>query len=481
MSTERALAYARLNRRRFVAELKAFVRIPSISALPRHAGDVKRCAQWLAAHLRRIGLDHVAIIATPRHPIVYGEWRHAAGRPTLLIYGHYDVQPVDPIGEWRFPPFEPTIRGDDLFGRGACDDKGQMLAHVKAVAAYLETARSLPVNVKCLFEGEEEIGSPHLAAFIARNRDRLAADAVVMSDTTMLGPEQPALTYGMRGALYLELEVRGPAHDLHSGNFGGAVHNPLQALCEIIAKLHDRDGRIAIPGIYDRVQAQGFAEQERITTFGAPDALVLEDAQAQRGWGERGYSLYQRLTVRPALTINGISGGYQGPGGKGVIPSRAVAKLSFRLVPDQDPHEVDRLFRAEVARLTPRTVQTRVKTLVAARPALVDPDQPIIKAAALSYAKGFGTPPALLRSGGTVPVIASFRELLGAPTVMMGFALPDDRMHAPNEKFHLPNFFNGIATSIWFLAALGATATTRPRSRLKTATQDQRLEEGLPR
>jgi acetylornithine deacetylase/succinyl-diaminopimelate desuccinylase-like protein len=384
MSTERALAYARLHRRRFVAELKAFVRIPSVSALPRHASDVARCARWLAAHLRRIGLDQVGIISTPGHPIVYGEWRHAAGRPTLLIYGHYDVQPVDPIGEWRFPPFEPTIRGENLFGRGACDDKGQMLAHVKAVDAYLRSTRSLPVNVKCIFEGEEEIGSPNLATFIARNKDRLAADAVVMSDTTMLGPEQPALTYGMRGALYLELEVRGPGHDLHSGNFGGAVHNPLQALCEIIAKLHDRDGRIAIPGIYDRVQTQGFAEQKRMTEFGAPDALVLEDAQAQRGWGERGYSLYRRLTVRPALTVNGISGGYQGPGGKGVIPRRAVAKLSFRLVPHQDPCEVDKLFRAQIARLTPRTVRTVVRTVVAARPALVDPDQPIMKAAAFS-------------------------------------------------------------------------------------------------
>jgi acetylornithine deacetylase/succinyl-diaminopimelate desuccinylase-like protein len=429
--------------------------------------------------LRRIGLDHVAVISTPGHPIVYGEWRHAAGRPTLLIYGHYDVQPVDPIGEWRFPPFEPTIRGDNLFGRGACDDKGQMLTHVKAVDAYLQTARCLPVNVKCLFEGEEEIGSPNLAAFIARNKDRLAADAVVISDTTMLGPEQPALTYGMRGALYLELEVRGPAHDLHSGNFGGAVHNPLQALCEIIAKLHDRDGRIAIPGIYDRVQTQGFAERERMTEFGAPDALVLEDAQARRGWGERGYSLYQRLTVRPALTVNGISGGYQGPGGKGVIPARAVAKLSFRLVPHQDPREVDKLFRAHIARLTPRTVRTSVKTLVTARPALVDPDQPIVKAAAFSYAKGFGTPPALLRSGGTIPIVAGFQEILGAPTVMMGFALPDDRMHAPNEKFHLPNFFNGIATSIWFLAALG-TAAAKRRSRIKIKTRDQTLAEGLP-
>jgi acetylornithine deacetylase/succinyl-diaminopimelate desuccinylase-like protein len=456
MSTERALAYARNHRRRFVAELKEFIRIPSVSTVPRHAKDVARCARWLAAHLRRIGLDNIEVVSTRGHPIVYGESRRASGRPTLLIYGHYDVQPADPIGEWRSPPFEPTIRGENLFGRGACDDKGQMLAHVKAMEAYLRTGRDLPVNVKCIFEGEEEIGSGNLVPFITRNKDLLAADVVVMSDTTMLGPEQPALAYGMRGDLYLELEVSGPEHDLHSGNFGGAIHNPLQALCEIVAKLHDENGRIAIPGFYDRVQAQSRAEQKRMAEFGAPDALVLEDANARWGWGERGYSLYERLTVRPALTLNGISGGYRGPGRKGVIPRRAVAKLSFRLVPHQNPREVDKLFRAQIARLTPRTVRTAVRTVAGARPALLDPDHPVIKAAAFAYRKGFGTAPALLRSGGTIPVVTSFREILGAPTVMMGFALPDDRMHAPNEKMHLPTFFNGIQTSIWFLAALGA-------------------------
>ena len=455
--------------------------MPSVSALPRHAGDVARCAEWLAAHLRRIGLNNVRIVSTRGHPIVYGEWRRASDRPTLLIYGHYDVQPADPIDEWRSPPFDPTIRGENLLGRGVCDDKGQMLTHVKAVEAYLRTGRRLPVNVKFIFEGEEEIGSGNLVPFIARNRKRLAADAVVMSDTTMLGPEQPAITYGMRGDLYLELEVRGPEHDLHSGNFGGAIHNPLQALCEIIAKLHDESGRIAIPGIYDRVQPQSIAEQERMMKFGAPDALILEDAKEQRGWGERGYSLYERLTVRPALTLNGISGGYRGPGRKGVIPARAVAKLSFRLVPDQDPREVDGLFRAQIARLTPRTVRTVVRTLAGARPALIDLDHPVIKAAAFSYCKGFGTVPALLRSGGTIPVVTTFQKMLGAPTVMMGFALPDDRMHAPNEKFHLPTFFNGIQTSIWFLATLGTTrAGNARRAPIRTERRNEVLEERSP-
>jgi acetylornithine deacetylase/succinyl-diaminopimelate desuccinylase-like protein len=478
MSTERALAYARAHRRRFVADLKEFVRIPSVSGQPRHAKDVARCARWLAAHLRRIGLHEVEIVPTRGHPIVFGKSRQASGQPTLLIYGHYDVQPADPLGEWRSPPFDPTVRGENLFGRGACDDKGQMLTHVKAVEAYLQTGRRLPVNIKCMFEGEEEIGSTNLVPFIARNRDRLAADAVVMSDTVMLGPEQPALSYGMRGALYLELEVRGPEHDLHSGNFGGAVHNPLQALCEIIAKLHDRNGRIAIPGIYDRVRAPSGTEKERMGEYGAPDALVLEDAATRSGWGERGYSLYERLTVRPALTVNGISGGYSGPGGKGVIPGRASAKVSFRLVPDQDPREVDALFRAQIARLTPSTVRTTVRSVAAAKPALLEPDHPVMKAAAGSYRKAFGTSPVLLRSGGTIPVVTSFQELLRAPTVMMGFALPDDGLHAPNEKIHLPTFFNGIATSIWFLSAL---LTTRLGAK-RHARNDMQvvLEEGSP-
>jgi acetylornithine deacetylase/succinyl-diaminopimelate desuccinylase-like protein len=434
-----------------------------------------RCARWLARHLRLIGLDNVGIFSSRGPPIVYAEWRRAPRRPTVLIYGHYDVQPPDPIGEWISAPFEPTVRGENLFGRGACDDKGQMLTHLKAIEAYLRTRGALPLNVKCLFEGEEEIGSPNLAPLIARNKNALAADAVVISDTLMLGPEQPAVNYATRGDLYLEIEVLGPRHDLHSGNFGGAIHNPLQALCEIIAKLHDPSGRIAIPGFYDRVRRSSTAEQARMTEFGAPDALVLEDAGSERGWGEPGYSLYERLTVRPALTINGISGGYLGPGRKGVIPARAVAKLSFRLVPDQDPRDVDRLFRNHVARLTPPTVSAEVRTVSGTRPAVINPLHPALRAAALAYRKGFGAPPALLRSGGTIPVVSTFQQMLGAPIVLMGFALPGDRMHAPNEKIHLPTFFNGIATSIWFLALLGGSREFEIKQRPK---QDTTLADG---
>lgn len=453
---ERALAYARNHRLQSLAELKEFVRFPSVSAQPQHAGDVKRCADWLAAHLRRIGLKDVSVIATRRHPIVYATWRGAMGRPTVLIYGHYDVQPTDPVGEWHTPPFDPVVRGRELFGRGACDDKGQMFAHVKALEAYLQTRHALPVNVKCLFEGEEEIGSPHLTPFVARNRDALAADVAVMSDTRMLAPDRPALNYSERGALYLELELRGPEQDLHSGNFGGAVNNPLQGLCEIIAKLHDADGRIAIPGFYADVRHWGRDERARMARTGPSDDQILRDARVAEGWGESGYTLYERLTIRPALTVNGITGGYQGAGGKGIIPARARAKLSFRLVPDQDPRQIDRLFRANIAKIVPPSMRAIVRTLSGAKPALVDPRHPAMAAAALAYRKGFGAAPVLLRSGGTIPILSTFQEMLGIPTVLMGFALPDDRIHAPNEKFHIPNFYNGIRTCIWFLAAVGA-------------------------
>jgi len=463
MSPLPALAYARTHQKRFIAELKDFVRFPTISAQPRHAGEIRACAAWLANQLRRAGLERVKVVPTGGHPLVYGAWRNAPDRPAVLIYGHYDVQPADPLSAWRFPPFEPTIVGDNLYGRGACDDKGQLFAHVKALESYLHTMRALPVNVKCLFEGEEEIGSANLLPFIGRHKREFQADAAVMSDTRILGPDRPALNYAERGALVLELEVRGPQEDLHSGNFGGAVHNPLQALCEIVAKLHDANGRIAIPGVYDSVRDWSPRERVYMKRTGPSDAQILRDARTKSGWGESGHTLYERITLRPALTVNGISGGYQGPGAKGVIPARAVAKLSFRLVPDQDPAEIDQLFREHIAKLTPMDVRSTVRTLSAAKPALVDPNHPAMSAAAFAYLKGFGAPPVFLRSGGTIPVVNTFQTVLGAPTVLMGFALPDDGMHAPNEKFHLPNFSKGIATCIWFLAAIASRIKSRKR------------------
>jgi acetylornithine deacetylase/succinyl-diaminopimelate desuccinylase-like protein len=463
MSQTAANAQAQSTRHRHVAELKEFIRFPTVSAQPQHADDLKRCARWLASQLQAVGLERVRVLATPRHPIVYADWLRAPGKPTVLIYGHYDVQPAEPLAEWRTPPFEPTVVGDDLFGRGACDDKGQMFAHVKAIEACLKTQGRLPVNVKCLFEGEEEIGSPNLKPFVERNRRLLAADVAVMSDTRMLAADQPALTYALRGGLSFELEVAGQKSDLHSGNFGGAAHNPLQALCEIIAKLHDADRRIAIPGFYDRVRRWGGAEREFMAANGPSDEQILRDAKAELGWGERGYSLYERTTIRPSLSVTGVTGGYQGEGVKAVIPSRATAKLNFRLVPDQDPAEIERLFRSHIARVTPPTVRTTVRSFLAARPALIDRRHPVMRAAARAYEHGFGASPVFLRSGGTIPIVNHFQELLGAPTALMGFALPDDRIHAPNEKFHLPNFYRGIATCIRFLAEVGARDEEAPR------------------
>ena len=473
MALSHALAYAKAHRRRFLGELKEFVAFPTVSAQPRYAGDLRKCAAWLASHLRHIGLEHVQVVATKGNPIVYADWLHARGRPTVLIYGHYDVQPPDPLNEWRSPPFQPAVRGQDLYGRGACDDKGQLLTHVKALEAWLRSSRKLPVNVKCIFEGEEEVRSRNLRPFVDRNKRALAADTAVMSDTQMPAPNLPAIVYSERGALSLELEVRGLEHDLHSGNFGGAVHNPLQALCEIVAQLHDDGGRIAIPGFYESVRHWSEQERAAMSRSGPSDARLLEEAKAKRGWGEPDFTLYERTTIRPALTMNGVAGGYQGPGEKGVIPARALAKLSFRLVPDQDPRHIDQLFRRYVAHIAPPGMNSVVRTISSARPALIDRKHPAMKAAALAYRKGFGAAPVFLRSGGTIPAVSMFQEELGIPTVLMGFGLPDDRIHAPNEKFHLPNFYRGIATSIWFLAAIGAGAGSTMK---KHARESERIQ-----
>jgi acetylornithine deacetylase/succinyl-diaminopimelate desuccinylase-like protein len=463
-----ALAYAERHRSRFLAELKRLARFPTVSSDPRHADDLKECAFWLANHMRQIGLERVQLIPTRRHPVVYGAWQRARGRPTVLIYGHYDVVPAGPLHQWHTPPFEPAVRGDDLYGRGVCDDKGQMFAHVKALESYLQSGHGLPVNVKCLLEGEEEVGSPNLMPFIARYKDALRADVAVISDTRMLAPDRPTISYAQRGVLGLELEVRGPGQELHSGNFGGAVHNPLQVLCEMISSLHGSGGRVSIPGFYEDVRDWSARERSFMARTGPSDEQILRTAQVEGGWGERGYTLYERTTIRPALTVNGIAGGHQGPGIKAVIPPRAVAKLGFRLVPDQDPDEIARLVRKHIARITPPAVKSTIRALARAKPALVDRNHPSLRSAALAYHRGFGSPPVFVRSGGTIPVVNAFHEILGIPTVLMGFGLPDDRIHAPNEKFHLPNFYRGIATCIWFLAAAGARSRDSRRAHEET-------------
>lgn len=431
---------------RVLDELATVVRFPSVSADRTHAGAIRQCATWLADHLRSIGLEHASGLPTKGHPVVYAEWRHAPDKPTVLIYGHYDVQPAEQLAEWRTPPFTPVVRGDGLYGRGASDDKGQLFIHLKSLESLLETRGRLPVNVICLFEGEEEIGSPNLGAFLSRHRNFMNADMVLISDTQIPAADRPAITYSLRGALGIELEMLGPQRDLHSGVFGGAIANPLQALVEIVASLHDKDGRITIPGFYDRVRRCTARERAYMRQVGPSAAEILQGAGTPTS-GERGYSLYERSTIRPSLSVTSITGGYQGPGLKAVIPARAVAKLDIRLVPDQEPENVAALLRSHLASVTPVGFRVRMRPRLAARPVSLRRNHPAVGAAVRAYRSTFGIAPVFIRSGGTIPVVQVFQDILGVPVVMMGFGLPDDHIHGPNERLHLPTFFRGIETS----------------------------------
>jgi acetylornithine deacetylase/succinyl-diaminopimelate desuccinylase-like protein len=441
-----------------VRDLMQFIRFPSVSAQPAHLPDIRRCAEWLAAHLSRLGLDHTSIVPTAGHPVVYADSLRAPGKPVLLIYGHYDVQPAEPLSGWQSPPFEPQIRGENLYGRGASDDKGQMFTHVKAIEWYRRNGGPLPVNVKCVFEGEEEIGSPNFMSFLRSNQSRLRADAAVVSDTRMLGPDRPAINESVRGSINFEVEIRGPRYDLHSGNFGGAVHNPLRALCSIVGSLHDVQARIRIPGFYDGVKDPTPAERSEMKRNGPSDEQIMKDAATRASFGESSYTLYERIGVRPALEITGIQGGYQGPGGKAIIPSSALVKINVRLVSGQDPNDVDRQFRAYVKRRMPVGLYCSIRSYGLATAAQIDRTSLALRAAIPAYEQGFGVPPILLRCGGTIPVVSMFQEVLHCPVVLMGFALPDDRAHGQNEKFHLPTFARGIQTSIHFLAELAAAS-----------------------
>jgi acetylornithine deacetylase/succinyl-diaminopimelate desuccinylase-like protein len=436
------------HRSRWLSQLTELIAFPSISAIPQHRKDLRACAQWLARHLAEIGLQHIQIIpgAKGGHPSVYADWLQAPGKPTLLLYGHYDVQPVDPLKEWRTPPFKATIIGDNLYARGASDDKGQLFIHLKAVESYL------PINIKIWLEGEEEIGSPNLTKFLQQHRQRLQADAVLVSDTEMVGKGRPSIIYGLRGNLNCELEVSGAKHDLHSGRYGGAVLNPLQALSETIASLHDRQGRIAIPGFYQRVKALSPNERQSLRCSCQRDQQILDDLDLPMGWGEPDYSLQERMTIRPALTINGLAGGYTGTGSKSVIPRQGVAKFSFRLVPDQDPQEIASLLQQQIAAITHPAIHTKLQITGASRPIILPKRSPVTFAAIRAIEKIWGKPPIFTRSGGTIPLVEQLHRQLGIPIVLLGFGLPDDAIHAPNEKISLANFFQGITTVIQFLA-----------------------------
>jgi acetylornithine deacetylase/succinyl-diaminopimelate desuccinylase-like protein len=450
-------SYLDAHRDRFLEQLMEALRIPSVSARPEHRVDVEACARHLATHLAKIGMTRAEVVATPGHPVVYAEWLGAKDRPTVLLYGHYDVQPADPLELWTTPPFEPVVKDGKVLARGACDDKGQVYMHLSALEAHFAVNGGLPVNVKVVLEGEEEVGSEHLAAYLRSHRAELDADVIVVSDTTMLGPDQPTLAYGLRGICYTQIEVTGPRHDLHSGEFGGAVMNPANALAGIIAALKDADGRITVPGLYDDVRPLDDEERAIARALPFDEAGFLAEAGAPEPFGERGFTVYEQTTSRPTLDVNGMWSGYTGEGSKTVLPSFAAAKVSMRLVPDQKPADVFRRFEAHVKRLAPRSVSVVVRDLHSADPFLTAHDHPMMQAARRALARAWTKPPALVREGGSIPVMATFQQTHGLPCILMGFGLHDDQVHAPNEKFSLSSFHGGTKSAAYLYEELART------------------------
>jgi acetylornithine deacetylase/succinyl-diaminopimelate desuccinylase-like protein len=438
-------------------ELYELLRIPSISTDPAHKGDVQRAADFIEAGLKRAGMTRTEQIRVGEgHPLVYGEWLGAEGRPTLLLYGHYDVQPVEPLEEWLSPPFEPTERDGNVYARGACDDKGQTWILVKAVEWLMQRDGRLPVNIKFLIEGEEECGGESIAAYVEEQGERLAADAAVICDSEMFAPELPSICTGLRGIVYGDLVVEGPRTDLHSGVYGGAAPNPVMAVAEILTALKGRDGKITIPHFYDRVAEPAPEEME------AWERLPFDEEEYRKKevgspelTGEAGYSVLERVWARPTLEVHGIRGGFTGEGAKTVIPARAVAKVSLRLVADQRPEEAVEQLKAAIEGVTPMGVRARFEVLHAGAPSLVNPDSAFIRTAAAAMEEVFGNKTVYMRSGGSIPIVGLFDRHLGIPSVLMGFGLPDDNLHAPNEKFYLANFDRGIEAVARYLERLG--------------------------
>jgi acetylornithine deacetylase/succinyl-diaminopimelate desuccinylase-like protein len=433
-----------------------FLRIPSISALPQHAGDCRRAAEWLVAELTRIGFEHSEVAVTPGHPIVYADWLHAEGAPTILVYGHYDVQPVDPVDEWETAPFEPFIRFGRVVGRGAADDKGQISMHLRAAEAFLATRGTLPLNLKFVFEGEEESSSVNIPVWLRDNRARLDCDAVIISDTGFFEGNRPAIMLGLRGLLYTQIDVTGCATDVHSGGYGGVVENPANALARIISDLKDRNGVIQVPGFYDDVQELSPEERARVAAIPVHEETFLKDTGAVSLHGESGYSLLERIGYRPTLDVNGIWGGFQGDGSKTIIPARAHAKISCRLVPDQDPEALFEKLKAYVLEVAPPGVQVEVRNLGSGKPTVVHADDPIAEAAARALEATFGAKPYFIRGGGSIPVAEVFEHVLERPPLLLGFANPDDHAHAPNEFMLLGNYETGIRTICWLWDDLAA-------------------------
>jgi acetylornithine deacetylase/succinyl-diaminopimelate desuccinylase-like protein len=451
-----AVEFARKNNPRFLEELKALLRIPSVSTDPAHNEDTRRAAEVLSIELKRIGMENVRLIETTGHPLVYADWLHAPDKPTVLCYGHYDVQPPDPLDEWLSPPFEPTVRDGNLYARGAVDDKGQMYMHVKALESFFATSGKLPINIRVILEGEEEVGGEGIAAFVAGNPQELKADFALISDTELFAPDLPTLCVGLRGMIYTELEVKGAMTDLHSGMYGGAAPNPFFALAEILTKLKGEDGRILIPGFYDDLlvpsedelkawKSLPFDEEHyRKTEVGSPELT-----------GVPGYSVLERTWALPTLEVHGIPGGFTGAGAKTVIPARATAKISMRLVPNMSSARAFELYRSYVGKIVPKGVTVDVRLIHSGEPSLIPTNNPYIQAATKALKEVWERDTVFIRSGGSIPIVGDFARHLGLPSVMMGFGLPDDNLHAPNEKFHLANFSRGIASILRFFEILG--------------------------
>lgn len=449
---EKYFNHIELNKKKYLNELVEFLSIPSISSDPGHKDEVASCAAWLAGHLNSIGMENIKIIPTNGHPIVYADWLHAGdGAKTLLVYGHYDVQPVDPLDLWNSPPFEPIIIKNKIIARGTSDDKGQLFTHLKSIDSILKLDGKLPVNIKFIVEGEEEAGFSHLDDFIIENQELLSCDAAIVSDTEWFAEGIPSICYGLRGICFIEVEVTGPNRDVHSGSFGGAIDNPINVLCGMMAKLKDEYGRITIPGFYDAVVPVSIEESIGYKELPFDEKRYCEDLEIGGVNGEYGYTTLERSWARPTLDLNGIYGGYTGEGAKTIIPSKATAKISMRLVPDQAPDDITTKITRYIESIAPPTVKIKVTPLGGGSPIIVPRDGNAIRAALLALKEGFGTEPVFMREGGSIPIVAIFENVLKVPTVLLGLGLPSDNVHSPNENFDLDNFYGGIKTSAAFM------------------------------
>jgi acetylornithine deacetylase/succinyl-diaminopimelate desuccinylase-like protein len=450
--------YGRLvaeNRQRYLDELSAFLRIPSVSTLSVHKPDVQRAAQWVLDNLRRSGMQGVRLIETTGHPLVYADWLNAPGQPTVMIYGHYDVQPPDPLDEWQSPPFEPTIRDGNLYARGSSDDKGQLYVHLKAVEMLMRERGGLPINVRFLIEGEEEVGGKGIEDYVKTHPEKLKCDAVLISDSNLIAEGVPTIEIGLRGMVYTEITVTGAAHDLHSGLYGGAVPNAINTLCQVVAKLKDEEGRIQVPGFYDDVQLISDLEREQWARLPFDEERFREhEVGSPALTGEPGFSVLERIGARPTLDANGIIGGFTGEGAKTVIPANARCKISMRLVPDQQPAEIYENFKRYVEEICPPYATVSVSMIHGAEPVLLPVDTPYMTAATRALSEVFGKETVFMRGGGSIPIVSLFSKALGVPSVLMGFGLPDDNLHAPNEKMNIDNIFKGIEASARYLELL---------------------------